>query len=123
MRDWTNGFIITPEGDIKSKNYAPYSFDNFTDYQTLETILSNKSGYLKSAKITENGILGDDLGGGSSTYFCDYLYLQKSSDNLFPSVGGCYGDGSAGGLFYLGCDYSVPNSSPVIGASPFYINP
>lgn len=124
LRDWTNGFIITPEGDIKSKNYAPYSFDNFTNYQTLETISSNKIGYLKSAKITENGILGDDLSGSSSTYFCDDYYLYKSSDNnYFPSVGGYYSDGSNSGLFYLYCCSSASLSSSHVGASPFYINP
>jgi len=123
LRDWLNGFVILTNGDIKSKNYAPYNFDNFTNYQTLETISSNKTGYLKNAKITENGILGDDLSGSSSTYFCDYLHLYASSDNHFPSVGGSYINDSESGLFYLYCDYSVHYSDSNIGASPFYINP
>ena len=123
LRDWTNGFTITPEGDIKSKNYAPYSFDNFTNYQTLKNLASSKTGYLKSANITENGILGDELSGSSSTYFCDYLYLYKSTNPYFPAVGGYYGSGSTCGVFSLVCGYSASNSYSTTSASPFYVKP
>ena len=123
LSDWCNGFVITSDGDIKIKNYAPYSFDDFSNYSVVDNIRGEKTGYLKSANITGNGILGDDLSGSSSTYFCDYFYLYKSTDPYFARVGGSYGSGSNCGAFYLYCIYSVSVSSSYIGASPFYINP
>ena len=53
--------------------------------------------------------LTTEVGGSSSTYYCDYYY-QTSGVRLVVSGGRC-GNGSAAGLFYFSCNSAPSDTS------------
>lgn len=61
------------------------------------------NGYAKKMLLGEDGdIVATEIGGSSSTYWCDYYYTYTSANRMqVVRVGGYAGDGSAAGLAYV----------------------
>lgn len=62
------------------------------------------NGYAKKMLLGEDGdIVATEVGGSSSTYWCDYYYTNTSANRMQVGlVGGNAGDGSSAGLAYVG---------------------
>ena len=57
------------------------------------------------------------IGGSSSTYFCDYGYIQSNTSNKYCArVGGYYGDDANAGLFCVIVNYSSSGAYDYLGA-------
>lgn len=64
------------------------------------------NGYAKKMLLGEDGdIVATEIGGSSSTYWCDYYYTNTSANRMqVVLVGGRAGDGSVAGLAYVRTD-------------------
>lgn len=89
---------------------------NFSD--TSYTGYDNKgnacriNGHVKKMLLGEDGdIIATEVGGSSSTYWCDYHYTNTSANRMqVVLVGGAAGDGSAAGLAYVNT-YDAPSAA------------
>lgn len=57
----------------------------------------------------------------SSNYFTDYTYSSNSTANSTVFIGGCLGDGSGAGWFYLRSSYGLDHSYTDIGCRLVYL--
>lgn len=73
------------------------------------------SGYQKAQRIENDTIMSKTVGGGSSTYYCDYYYVNKSA-KTYALFGGCSTSGANCGRF-VGLRYPVSYASWNVGAS------
>lgn len=79
-------------------------------YLTFLTISSSIYGYV--SKMTANNVMGympSEMNGSSTTYYCDYGYLDKSSSTYYGCLGGYSGHGAYCGfcvILYSGASRS-----------------
>ena len=103
----------TPEGD-------GYNFDG-TGYTRVGALSPAENGYVKTFEQNDFGAFPSAVGGGSSTYECDYFY-QNASGVRVPLRGGASDAGvSCGRYLYVNCAAST--ASWALGASLFLKNP
>lgn len=71
------------------------------------------NGYAKKMLLGEDGdIVATEVGGSSSTYWCDYYYTNTSANRMqVVLVGGSAGNGSAAGLASVDTGYA-PSAAP-----------
>lgn len=71
------------------------------------------NGYAKNTLLGEDGdIIATEIGGSSSTYWCDYYYTNTSTNRMqVVLVGGSAGNGSAAGLASVDTGYA-PSAAP-----------
>lgn len=76
-----------------------FSDTSYTGYDKKGNICRT-NGYAKKMLLGEDGdIVATEVGGSSSTYWCDYYYTNTSANRMqVVLVGGNAGDGSAAGL-------------------------
>lgn len=85
-----------------------FSDTSYTGYNKKGNICRT-NGYAKKMLLGEDGdIVATEIGGSSSTYWCDYYYTYTSANRMqVVLVGGHAGNGSAAGLAYV-----YANSAP-----------
>lgn len=79
-----------------------FSDTSYTGYNKKGNICRT-NGYAKKMLLGEDGdIVATEIGGSSSTYWCDYYYTNTSANRMqVVLVGGGADDGSAAGLAYV----------------------
>lgn len=88
-----------------------FSDTSYTGYNKKGNICRT-NGYAKKMLLGEDGdIVATEIGGSSSTYWCDYYYTYTSANRMqVVLVGGSAGDGSGAGLAYVGT-HSAPSAA------------
>lgn len=88
-----------------------FSDTSYTGYDKKGNICRT-NGYAKKMLLGEDGdIVSTEVGGSSSTYWCDYYYTYTSANRMqVVLVGGGAGDGSAAGLAYVNA-YNAPSAA------------
>lgn len=82
-----------------------FSDTSYTGYNKKGNICRT-NGYAKKMLLGEDGdIVATEIGGSSSTYWCDYYYTYTSANRMqVVLVGGNAGNGSYAGLAYVDTD-------------------
>lgn len=94
-----------------------FSDTSYTGYDKKGNICRT-NGYAKKMLLGEDGdIVATEVGGSSSTYWCDYYYTYTSANRMqVVLVGGGAGDGASAGLAYVNA-YDAPSvASRYIGS-------
>lgn len=88
-----------------------FSDTSYTGYNKKGNICRT-NGYAKKMLLGEDGdIVATEIGGSSSTYWCDYYYTYTSANRMqVVLVGGHAGNGSYAGLAYVDTD-SAPSGA------------
>lgn len=88
-----------------------FSDTSYTGYDKKGNICRT-NGYAKKMLLGEDGdIVATEVGGSSSTYWCDYYYTYTSANRMqVVLVGGCAVNGSYAGLAYVDTD-SAPSAA------------
>ena len=89
-----------------------FSDTSYTGYDKKGNICRT-NGYAKKMLLGEDGdIVATEIGGSSSTYWCDYYYTNTSANRMqVVLVGGSAGNGSAAGLASVDTGYA-PFAAP-----------
>ena len=130
---WTDGINVRispnePDGDGLSKVYVcsdPSKF-NDTNYDGY-TYVGNEArteAYVKSVIFGEGGeIMPDVVGGGSTTYFCDYHYTNIPTSVTLRGVpfGGSASDGAYAGFVYASSHLGPSNAVANFGSRLCFI--
>lgn len=84
-----------------------FSDTSYTGYNKKGNICRT-NGYAKKMLLGEDGdIVATEIGGSSSTYWCDYYYTNTSANRMqVVLVGGAADDGSNAGLAYVHTAYA-----------------
>ena len=84
-----------------------FSDTSYTGYNKKGNICRT-NGYAKKMLLGEDGdIVATEIGGSSSTYWCDYYYTYTSANRMqVVLVGGNADDGSYAGLAYVSTSYA-----------------
>lgn len=88
-----------------------FSDTSYTGYDKKGNICRT-NGYAKKMLLGEDGdIVTTEVGGSSSTYWCDYYYTNTSANRMqVVLVGGYAGNGSGAGLAYVSTS-TVPSAA------------
>lgn len=94
-----------------------FSDTSYTGYNKKGNICRT-NGYAKKMLLGEDGdIVATEIGGSSSTYWCDYYYTYTSANRMqVVLVGGNADDGSDAGLASVGTNYAPSGASRGIGS-------
>lgn len=84
-----------------------FSDTSYTGYDKKGNICRT-NGYAKKMLLGEDGdIVATEVGGSSSTYWCDYYYTNTSANRMqVVLVGGRAADGSSAGLAYVRTNFA-----------------
>ena len=94
-----------------------FSDTSYTGYNKKGNICRT-NGYAKKMLLGEDGdIVATEIGGSSSTYWCDYYYTYTSANRMqVVLVGGRADDGSAAGLAYVRTDAAPSAAGRNVGS-------
>lgn len=94
-----------------------FSDTSYTGYDKKGNICRT-NGYAKKMLLGEDGdIVATEVGGSSSTYWCDYYYTYTQANRLqVVLVGGNAGDGSYVGLAYVHTSHTPSDAYRYIGS-------
>lgn len=94
-----------------------FSDTSYTGYDKKGNICRT-NGYAKKMLLGEDGdIVATEVGGSSSTYWCDYYYTNTSANRMQVVLVGSYADnGSAAGLAYVATGTAPSAASRDIGS-------
>lgn len=94
-----------------------FSDTSYTGYDKKGNICRS-NGYAKKMLLGEDGdIVTTEVGGSSSTYWCDYYYTYTSVNRMqVVVVGGRAGDGSGAGLAHVHSDYAPSDERSNVGS-------
>lgn len=94
-----------------------FSDTSYTGYNKKGNICRT-NGYAKKMLLGEDGdIVATEIGGSSSTYWCDYYYTNTSANRMqVVLVGGSAGDGSAAGLADVHTSHAPSDASRNFGS-------
>lgn len=94
-----------------------FSDTSYTGYDKKGNICRT-NGYAKKMLLGEDGdIVATEVGGSSSTYWCDYYYTYTQANRLqVVLVGGRADDGSVAGLAYVNTNYAPSGAYRNIGS-------
>lgn len=94
-----------------------FSDTSYTGYNKKGNICRT-NGYAKKMLLGEDGdIVATEIGGSSSTYWCDYYYTYTSANRMqVVLVGGHAGDGSGAGLAYVGANGAPSDAARYFGS-------
>lgn len=94
-----------------------FSDTSYTGYNKKGNICRT-NGYAKKMLLGEDGdIVATEIGGSSSTYWCDYYYTNTSANRMqVVLVGGRAGDGSGAGLAYVAAANAPSAASRDVGS-------
>lgn len=129
---WTDGCKCEIQSDADgalSKFYicndpAKFQDTSYTDYEQRGE-LPRKEGYVKRMMIGEYGEnMPIEVGGGSTTYFCDYFYTNlPTSGSAMRGVlfGGGANNGATAGLSYANTAYAASSTTAYVGSRLCFI--
>jgi hypothetical protein len=129
---WTDGCkcMIQSEADGGLSQFyvaddpASYNSSGVSGYE-LRGNLPRKDGYVKEVILGEYGeIMPLAVGGGSTTYFCDYFYTKIPASGTSESgvlFGGLANDGATAGFVYACARYPASDSNANIGSRLCFI--
>ena len=94
-----------------------FSDTSYTGYDKKGNICRT-NGYAKKMLLGEDGdIVSTEVGGSSSTYWCDYYYTYTSANRMqVVLVGGHAGDGSNAGLARVNTSHAPSDASRNVGS-------
>lgn len=94
-----------------------FSDTSYTGYNKKGNICRT-NGYAKKMLLGEDGdIVATEIGGSSSTYWCDYYYTYTSANRMqVVLVGGYAADGSLAGLAYVSTSTAPSAASRDLGS-------
>lgn len=94
-----------------------FSDTSYTGYDKKGNICRT-NGYAKKMLLGEDGdIVATEVGGSSSTYWCDYYYTNTSANRMqVVLVGGHAANGSSAGLAYVDTSNAPSDASRYIGS-------
>lgn len=94
-----------------------FSDTSYTGYDKKGNICRT-NGYAKKMLLGEDGdIVATEVGGSSSTYWCDYYYTYTQANRLqVVLVGGRAGNGSDAGLACVATDYAPSGAYRYLGS-------
>lgn len=94
-----------------------FSDTSYTGYNKKGNICRT-NGYAKKMLLGEDGdIVATEIGGSSSTYWCDYYYTNTSANRMqVVLVGGHADDGSTAGLANVATDYAPSAAARSVGS-------
>lgn len=94
-----------------------FSDTSYTGYNKKGNICRT-NGYAKKMLLGEDGdIVATEIGGSSSTYWCDYYYTNTSANRMqVVLVGGRADDGSGAGLAYVSAHYAPSAANRYLGS-------
>ena len=94
-----------------------FSDTSYTGYDKKGNICRT-NGYAKKMLLGEDGdIVATEVGGSSSTYWCDYYYTYTSANRMqVVLVGGSADHGSYAGLAYVNTDSAPSDANRYIGS-------
>ena len=94
-----------------------FSDTSYTGYNKKGNICRT-NGYAKKMLLGEDGdIVATEIGGSSSTYWCDYYYTYTSANRMqVVLVGGRAGNGSNAGLAYVYASYAPSDAARAVGS-------
>lgn len=94
-----------------------FSDTSYTGYDKKGNICRT-NGYAKKMLLGEDGdIVATEVGGSSSTYWCDYYYTYTSANRMqVVLVGGYAGNGSAAGLARVSASDAPSDASRNLGS-------
>lgn len=94
-----------------------FSDTSYTGYDKKGNICRT-NGYAKKMLLGEDGdIVATEVGGSSSTYWCDYYYTNTSANRMqVVLVGGSADYGSRAGLAYVIASYAPSDASRNVGS-------
>ena len=94
-----------------------FSDTSYTGYDKKGNICRT-NGYAKKMLLGEDGdIVATEVGGSSSTYWCDYYYTNTSANRMQVVLfGGRAGDGSSAGLAYVATAAAPSAASRDVGS-------
>lgn len=94
-----------------------FSDTSYTGYDKKGNICRT-NGYAKKMLLGEDGdIVTTEVGGSSSTYWCDYYYTNTSANRMqVVLVGGYAGNGSGAGLAYVSTSTAPSAASRDLGS-------
>lgn len=94
-----------------------FSDTSYTGYNKKGNICRT-NGYAKKMLLGEDGdIVATEIGGSSSTYWCDYYYTYTSANRMqVVLVGGSADYGSSAGLAYVNTSYAPSGASRNVGS-------
>ena len=115
---WVDGINIKDNLAYICKDHSEYASDKFTDpYKPLAYTNCNTNGNPKTLGLDVDEPFfrfPTEVGGGSSTYMCDYYY--QNTGNRVARVGGAFDCGAVGGLWYWGLGSASSGAGWSIGA-------
>ena len=129
---WTDGVLcnIHSEGDGGTSDFlvcddpANYS-SSITDNYTKRGELPRTDGYVKTIMLGDDGdIMPTAIGGGSSTYYCDYFYTNiPSSGSATRGVrfGGSATNSTSAGFVYADTGSAPASATATLGSRLCYI--
>ena len=103
------------KGTADGTTATSYNSDG-TGYKEFAGTLQNAEGYQKAQAFDSNVMLPSTNGGSSSTYMCDYYWINASV-TTYALFGGRSGPGAYGGAFYLSLADGSGNAYWNIGAA------
>ena len=94
-----------------------FSDTSYTGYNKKGNICRT-NGYAKKMLLGEDGdIVATEIGGSSSTYWCDYYYTNTSANRMqVVRVGGYAGRGSDAGLARVDTHYAPSDANRYVGS-------
>ena len=94
-----------------------FSDTSYTGYNKKGNICRT-NGYAKKMLLGEDGdIVATEIGGSSSTYWCDYYYTYTSANRMqVVLVGGCAGHGSNAGLAFVDTNNAPSDAYRYVGS-------
>lgn len=94
-----------------------FSDTSYTGYNKKGNICRT-NGYAKKMLLGEDGdIVATEIGGSSSTYWCDYYYTYTSANRMqVVLVGGNAGNGSYAGLAYVNANHAPSDAARYLGS-------
>ena len=115
---WVDGINIKDNLAYICKDHSEYASDKFTDpYKPLAYTNCNTNGNPKTLGLDVDEPFfrfPTEVGGGSSTYMCDYYY--QNTGNRVARVGGAFYDGAGDGLWYWALDGTSSVAGWYVGA-------
>lgn len=130
---WTDGINVRispnePTGDGLSKVFVTDNPEYFNDsnYNNMSHVgnEARAEGYVKSVIFGEGGeIMPDVVGGGSTTYFCDYHYTNIPTSEALRGVlfGGSASNGATAGFGFATSAYAPSTTTARIGSRLCFI--
>lgn len=94
-----------------------FSDTSYTGYNKKGNICRT-NGYAKKMLLGDDGdIVATEIGGSSSTYWCDYYYTNTSANRMqVVLVGGYAGNGSNAGLAYVNTSHAPSDAYRDVGS-------